>query len=51
MITSTTQSNNTNKRANQLLMVGLLTLSLAACNDNDNEEMAVTPEQPVVTPR
>jgi len=50
MITSTTQSNNSNKRANQLLMVGLLTLSLAACNDNDNEEMAVTPEQPVVTP-
>ena len=37
MLTFNTQTKSTQKLAKPLLMAGLLTLGLTACNDNDND--------------
>ncbi|KGJ94979.1 spondin domain-containing protein [Colwellia psychrerythraea] len=47
MLTFTTHKKITNKLTQQLLLVSLLTLGLAACNDSDNDN---SPEEVVVVP-
>ncbi|PKI13892.1 spondin domain-containing protein [Colwellia sp. 12G3] len=49
MLTFITQKKSTNKLTVQLLIAGVFTLGLAACNDNDNvaKEVVVVPVVPV----
>ncbi|PKG82480.1 hypothetical protein CXF85_13420 [Colwellia sp. 75C3] len=50
MLTFITQKKSSNKLTLQLLIASVLTLGLAACNDNDNvvEEVVVVPVTPVM---